>query len=106
MKFSELLSEITERHNKRIDIIAKKSQDYATEDALSNFKRVGQIIEIMRIKQLPGPLCYIFTLIILKIDRWINLILKDNTPQNEPIDDTVSDLHNYADLAESLRKRL
>lgn len=93
-----------QRFEKRKEINYKKSKDYATDDVLSNFKRVGKVIEIMRIKELSAPLTYCFTLIILKLDRWINLLISKQPPQNEPIEDTILDLQNYIDLTDGVSK--
>lgn len=104
MQREKFVQDITQRFNRRLEVNAKKSKDYATEDVLSNFKRVGAVVEIMRIYQLPGPLAYCFTLIILKLDRWINLLISKQPPQNESIDDTVLDLQNYIDLTDAVSK--
>lgn len=104
MQLDKFLETVEVRHQSRINLYKKKSHDYATEDVLSGFKRAGLVIDTLRIKELPGPLCYSFTLIILKLDRWINLLLTGNKPENESIDDTVTDCHNYLDLADAVSK--
>ncbi len=101
MNAKEYMDRVEKRYLQRIELCQKKSCDYANEDVLSNFKRVGAIEEILRIKELPAPLTYGFHFIILKLDRWINLLLKDTEPKNETLDDTIQDLENYIDLTEA-----
>lgn len=104
MKLEDFLDGVNKRHASRVEVYKKKSNDYATEDVLSNFKRVGGVIEAMRINKLPPRLCYCFTCMILKMDRWINLLISSKVPVNESVDDTVTDLHNYIDLTDAVSK--
>lgn len=97
----EYVDRVNLRFKKRMLLSSKKSADYATENVLSNFDRVGAVVEILRIKSLPGPLCYCFIMLIQKMDRWINLLLSGNSPNCEGIEDTVIDLSNYLDLTEA-----
>lgn len=106
MNAQTYLERVEARFNSRIEVSKKKSQDYATADVLSNFKRVGSVVEIMRINELPGPLCFCFTMVILKLDRWINLLLSKKAPNNESIDDTIIDLCNYVDLTEAVSQEV
>lgn len=102
MEIKILQKRIETRYNKRISLFYNKSLDYSNlEDCLSNFRRIGKVIEVMRIRELPAPLSYCFTMIILKLDRWINLLLKNSTPENESVEDTICDLQNYVDLTEA-----
>ena len=89
-------------HEDIMKITASKRSDYANTDVLSNFKRVGEALKVLRIRELPAPLAYSFTMIILKLDRWINLIIQNTCPKNESVEDTVMDLQNYIDLSEAL----
>ena len=86
---------------KRLALMLSKSQDYATGDSLSNFKRVNQLCRILDIDPRRSPADCARFLMILKVDRWCNLInnKKESEPENESIQDTVLDLHNYIDLA-------
>ncbi len=102
MKSNDYLKRVGDRNSKRIALSERKSQDYATLDVLSNFRRVGEALKVLRIRELPAPLAYSFTMIILKLDRWINLIIQDTCPKNESVEDTVMDLQNYIDLSEAL----
>lgn len=97
----DYLARVDARFEKRMELSAKKSADYATADVLSNFDRVGSVIDILRVRQLPGPLCYCFTMVIQKLDRWINLLLEGREPSCESIEDTILDLQNYIDLTEA-----
>jgi hypothetical protein len=78
-------------------ISAKKSKDYANNDVLSNFKRVGAVIDIYKkeFESLPGSLHYNLFLLWLKIDRLINLVSSGKSPENESITDTIIDMVNY-----------
>jgi len=104
MNLETFLEGVNKRHSERVEVYRKKSSDYATEDVLSNFKRVGGVIDAMRINKLPPRLCYCFTCMILKMDRWVNLLLSAKTPVNESVDDTVKDFHNYIDLTDAVSK--
>jgi hypothetical protein len=86
----------------RLDIMYSKQDDYADEDGLSNFKRMGKAIEALSVNEMPPELAYCMTLILLKIDRAINLIRRGATPKNESLDDTFLDLMNYLDLFKAL----
>lgn len=98
MKYDELLKSISDLHIKRVDLLIKKGKDYANEDALSNFKRVGKILDVFGINEFNGEYVYLICLIILKIDRILNLIKRNAAPNNESIEDSIIDLHNYIDL--------
>jgi len=93
------IAEVTSMHLNRCDLLIDKNKDYATEDFLSNFKRMHQLCKILDIdvRRSPGD-CARF-LMVLKVDRWCNLISKGTPPKNESIRDTVLDDHNYTDLA-------
>lgn len=95
-KFKIMLYEIS---NKRMELMFKKGDDYATEDELSNFKRMESLCRVLNINpQVGATHCALF-LALLKFDRWCNLRAKGVNPKNESIMDTIIDLHNYIDLA-------
>ena len=77
----------------------KKGHDYATDDILSNFKRMSRVMEIWNVDTTS---CYGVALFYacLKVDRLCNLIFSDKEPANESIRDTIDDLKNYIDLME------
>ena len=99
MKRDTFLSEIKEVELKRYDLLIGKSHDYATDDVLSNFKRMNILCKTLDIdvRRSAGD-CARF-LMMLKVDRWCNLVGSGKEPKNESIKDTVMDLHNYIDLA-------
>lgn len=88
-------------YRKRRELFERKSSDYATEDVLSNFKRVGKLIETLGIDPTtPHGVACVY--ILLKLDRFCNLVFrKKKKPDNEAIQDTIDDLKNYMDLMEA-----
>lgn len=82
----------------RLQLLLGKSQDYATDDVLSNFKRMNKLANTLDIDPRRSPLDCAMFLLVLKVDRWNNLKNKESIV-NESIRDTVCDLHNYVDLA-------
>lgn len=77
-----------------MEVSNKKSKDYATEDVISNFKRMAILVKTLRLDMTTpfGTACF---LQLLKIDRETNLINKGVPPTNESIDDTFLDELNY-----------
>ena len=96
--FLDLLHKLDD---KRIDVMEKKRHDYATEDALSNFKRMATICSTLKV-DVKTPFGAAMFLMLLKIDRWNNLVSSCKSPKNESVEDTVMDLHNYIDLAHAI----
>ncbi len=95
--------------DRRVKLGAKKSKDYATEDVLSNFKRVGGIARLLRIPELwmkHPPLGYATLMEVMKLDRRVNILLSGHKPENESLTDTFDDQKNYTDLAEALMLEL
>ena len=84
--------------NRATTLSKSKSKDYATEDVLSNFKRISGAVKALSL-DLTTPTGYALFMVILKIDRITNLIKHGGTPQNEPIDDSFMDALNYLLLA-------
>ena len=95
-RYNELVNNI---HTERTSLSTRKSQDYANEDYLSNFKRVHTVAKIMDVDPRRSPADYGLFMVIMKLDRWTNLRSKGAEPQNESFLDTIYDLHNYVDLA-------
>ena len=89
----------TEFNAKREDILVRKSADYATEDILSNFKRVNVLCSILGIDTSKSPVYCALYLCVHKLDRFTNLLRDSKEPMNESIEDTLVDLHNYLDHA-------
>ena len=90
-------------YKKRIELFHKKNQDYASEDALSNFKRLALVCEIWHI-DITRPDGVADFNILEKLDRYFNLKWQGKTPKNESLADTfVIDLPNYIDLSWALQ---
>lgn len=97
MNRSKLTSIVIAIHEARVGLLLNKGADYAGEDVLANFKRVNNLCKLLNIDPRGSSGDCARFLMMLKIDRWCNLIGK--TPKNEAIEDTIRDLHNYIDLA-------
>jgi len=85
----------------RMAIFEKKGHDYATEDCLSNFKRMSALCKLLRIN-LDTPKGTALFYIVMKLDRLTNLINKGEAPANESLEDTINDMQNYIDLFRGL----
>ena len=89
---------ISELDSKTLDVIKKKSSDYAQDkDVLSNFKLVSSIIKLLEIDT-TTPEGYCMLMVILKIVRICNLKSGNKTPLNESLIDSYEDLINYCKL--------
>lgn len=84
---SQLLGEF---YAQKKNVMKLKSEDYANEDVLSNFKTAGANCSIS-----PEQQC--LSLIATKVARLGNL-LSGKTPNNESVSDSILDLSNYTDL--------
>ena|SRR5438876_6234794 len=105
MNREEYVKLVRESLERRLALGEKKGADYANEDILSNFKRIGEGALILRIPQLwmkHPAYAYARLMDMLKQDRITNLLLKDAEPKNESKRDTLDDEKNYVDLAEAL----
>lgn len=83
---------------KMLDIMNSKGSDYATEDVLSNFKRISQCAKILGIN-ISTPDGYAMFMVLLKIDRITNLVGSGKTPSNESVGDSYLDGINYLKLS-------
>lgn len=101
MDEKEYLEILEKSQIRRRGIHTKKTSDYATEDVLSNFKRVAAIIKILGIDTTtPHGMACVY--IILKMDRFCNIVFRKNIePKNEAVEDTIDDWKNYLDLLEA-----
>ena len=72
-----------------------KSKDYATDDVLSNFKRMAITVGSLQRTHI-APWEEAAHLLILKLDRLKNLEGRD--PENESVRDTCLDIINYTRL--------
>jgi hypothetical protein len=100
MNPEELEAFVKTDSEERRALLMKKNKDYATQDALSNFKRRAEIYKVLRLDKIITT-SYGVALgdAILKIDRIINIIINGKEPENESLVDSWRDLKNYADLA-------
>ena len=92
-EYDVLISDLTLT---RADLHVKKSNDYATEDVLSNFKRVSGAARELDI-DVHTPQGYALFVALMKIDRINNL--RGKNPQNESVRDSYIDLLNYIELS-------
>lgn len=102
MDDTEYIKIIESSWKRRREIHTKKTHDYATEDVLSNFKRVSEIIKILGVDPTtPHGMACVY--IILKMDRFCNLTFRksNDLPKNEAVEDTLDDWKNYLDLLEA-----
>lgn len=94
----EQLELIEKLDNKTLSIIKSKSNDYASEDVLSNFKIVSSVIKTIGIDP-TTPEGYATLMVILKFVRIWNLKKEGKNIQNEPLLDSYEDAINYLKLA-------
>jgi len=73
------------------EIMISKSNDYANEDVLSNFKLVAKLEGSTPVKDIFGHIAN-------KVVRLGNLLGNDKSPLNESVSDSASDLINYLHL--------
>ena len=99
MNKSDEVTTIQDIHMGRMDLLHDKAKDYAGEDVLANFKRISKLAGLLGLNPSKSPADYALFMALMKLDRWTNLRRTGQDPLNEPIKDTVMDLHNYIDLA-------
>jgi len=93
-KLNELFHKFTKEQE---EVLIKKNNDYASVDALSNFKTAGNIALI-------GPELNALSLIATKVSRLGVLLNSEKPPLNEAVEDSVMDLANYAFLLYAILK--
>lgn len=78
--------------NDRIELIKKKSKDYARDtNPFSNFEMISRIANVSVEK--------VFMMFLgVKIARLENLLNSGHKPENESITDTLMDLSNYSEI--------
>lgn len=95
--FDDMCDRINEQRNK---LMRSKRHDYAGEiDVLSNFKRIPELLRMLGIEPERSAFDYAMFMVVMKVDRMMNLTNKGESPQAESIIDTVCDAHNYLALA-------
>ena len=82
-------------------ILEKKGHDYATEDQLSNFKRMALLSAVFKI-DITRPTGVALFYKLLKLDRLANLLSNGKQPMNESMEDTLDDDINYTELLRGL----
>lgn len=103
MQAKERLDLFREQQSKKEAILLSKGSDYATEDVLSNFKRISQLAEILKIDT-TKPEGYSLFMVLMKLDRICNLLSSNKTPSNESVEDSFNDLDNYSFLTQCILK--
>lgn len=103
MTKEEEIKLIKELDDNLIKVLESKGHDYATEDVLSNFKRISEAAKALDIN-VQTPLGYALFMVLLKIDRINNLTSSGKTPNNEGIDDSFGDGINYFKLGYCIHK--
>lgn len=88
---------IKELDDSLINVLISKGSDYATEDVLSNFKRLGAAAKALNI-DVQSAHGYALFMVLMKLDRINNLVSSGKTPSNESVADSFGDLINYAKL--------
>jgi hypothetical protein len=91
MTHQELTTSFERLVTKMRETLLKKGKDYANEDTMSNFKRVGGVTD-----QTPEKV--ILTFIASKTSRLSNLMEKGTKPENESLQDNALDLACYGML--------
>lgn len=102
MKWEESKKIQEEGFKRRMDIREAKAHDYASEDVLSNFKRMARHVENfgVDVSTADGTALY---MVIHKMDRLCNLLYRrQDEPKNESLRDTIDDMKNYIDLMEEI----
>ena len=77
-----------------LTLSGSKRHDYATEDALANFKRMTKVARVYKI-DFSKEHHYALFMVLMKLDRLQNLISQGKVPKNESFQDTMQDAFNY-----------
>lgn len=91
MTHSEFTTSFENLVTKMREMLLKKGKDYANDDQMSNFKRIGLITD-------QSPEKVILTFAASKISRLCNLMEKGAKPINESVLDNMLDLACYGML--------
>ena len=97
-KRKELFTDFTDNMG---SILISKSNDYATQDVLSNFKMAGNIAN-QKANNPSAINC--LNLIATKVARLGNLLSTEGNVKNESVEDSVLDMANYTFLLYCLLK--
>ncbi len=102
MNAQDFVKFVVDAGERRLFLCGHKSHDYATEDVLSNFKRMAEVCKMFKVDVTKPEGCAMF-LVLLKLDRICNLVFGDIKPENESVIDSEDDCHNYLDLFGAIR---
>lgn len=97
MNKQKQLEFLAKNHLESIFILDKKGSDYAGTDVLLNFKQMHSMMSLLKVDMNKIEGIHMFY-ILLKIQRLCNLIFNDKIPNNESLNDNLSDLENYIKL--------
>lgn len=96
MYLEELAEICNDQWQKTMDLLQSKGDDYSKEfDVLSNFKEAGAICGI-------SPKVHCLALIATKVARLGVLFNKEGQPNNESVQDSISDLITYSFLLQAV----
>ena len=98
MTSQEQLNLLEKLDSKTLDILKLKANDYASEDVLSNFKIVSNVIKTIGIDP-TTPEGYATLMVVLKFVRIWNLKTEGKDIKNESLLDSYEDAINYLKLA-------
>lgn len=79
------------------NVLVNKANDYATQDVLSNFKRLSAAAKALEL-DVTTPLGYALFMCLMKLDRINNVTKNHKQVKNEGIEDSFVDLWGYAIL--------
>jgi len=98
------LIELTQYANaKRLKILLTRNHDYASGDALSNFQRVAELCQLLKV-DVGKPEGVAMFFIVHKLDRVQNLIANGKVARSERLEDSIDDAQNYLDLLRAILK--
>ena len=98
MTSQEQLEILEKLDAKTLNILKLKANDYASEDVLSNFKIVSNVVKTIGI-DISAPEGYATLMVILKFVRIWNLKTEGKDIMNESLLDSYEDAINYLKLA-------
>ena len=81
--------------------LVAKANDYATEDVLSNFKRLSNAAKALDIN-VQTPVGYSLFMSLMKLDRINNLTKVEKETKFESVEDSFKDLLGYVMLAHAI----
>jgi hypothetical protein len=92
-----LLKIVDRQHKEQLALISKKNSDYSKEGPFENFEATAKYAGISLDQ------AFLFHLV-NKMTRAKNLLTKEASVESEPLEDTLQDMANYANLWLASRK--